>query len=325
MIGPVAPRRILLTGAGGFVGGRVLRQLETLHTPEPEIFASGLKSEILAPAAKPVRLDITDRAQVDAVIRALRPSAVIHLAAVSAVHQAKEAPRQAWDVNLYGTMNLAEAVLRHCPQARFIFVSTSEIYGGAPNARGVPLDETAPLDPLNPYAASKAAADLMVGQLAREGLNAIRVRPFNHTGPGQTERFVIPAFAAQIARIEAGMQEPVIRVGNLDAHRDFLDVRDVADAYLRLALSPRSFEPGLVLNLASGIARRVGDVLDQLVSMARVSIRIETDPTRLRASDTPFATGNASRIRKLLGWESRTPWSTTLADVLEFWRAGERK
>jgi GDP-4-dehydro-6-deoxy-D-mannose reductase len=241
------------------------------------------------------------------------------------VNEARDAPRQAWDVNLYGTMNLAEAVLRHCPQARFIFVSTSEVYGGAPNALGVHLDETAPLEPLNPYAASKAAADLMVGQMAREGLNAIRVRPFNHTGPGQTERFVIPAFAAQIARIEAGMQEPVICVGNLDAHRDFLDVRDVADAYLRLALSPRSFEPGLVLNLASGIARRVGDVLDQLVSMARVSIRIETDPTRLRASDTPFATGNASRIRKLLGWESRTPWSTTLADVLELWRAGERK
>ena len=118
----------------------------------------------------------------------------------------------------------------------------------------------------------------MIGQMAREGLNAIRVRPFNHTGPGQTERFVIPAFAAQIARIEAGIHEAVIRVGNLDARRDFLDVRDVADAYLSLALSSLSFEPGLVLNLASGTGRRIGDILDEFVSLASVKIRVETDP-----------------------------------------------
>lgn len=164
----------------------------------------------------------------------------------------------------------------------------------------------------------------MIGQMARDGLKAIRVRPFNHTGPGQTERFAIPAFAAQIARIEAGVQEPVIRVGNLDARRDFLDVRDVVDAYLRLALSPDPFEPGLVLNLASGTARRIGDVLDELLSLARVSIRLETDPSRLRANDTPFAIGDASRIRELIGWKNRTPWSATLADVLAFWRGTER-
>ena len=295
----------------------MLRALETHVAPDLEIFAGGHTSEIPSPVAQILRFDITDRAQVDEIIRRVSPSVVIHLAAISAVPQAREAPRRAWDVNLYGTMNLAEAVLKHCPQARFIFVSSSEVYGGALQVRDGALDETAPLDPLNAYAAAKAAADLMLGQMAREGLNAIRVRPFNHTGPGQTERFVIPAFAAQIARIEAGTQEPVIRVGNLDARRDFLDVRDVADAYLRLALSPRSFEPGLVLNLASGTGRRIGDILDQLVALARVSIRVETDPSRLRASETPFAVADASRIRELLGWKPLIPWSTTLADVLD--------
>ena len=322
---PTAPRRILLTGASGFVGNWLLRALEAQATRDLEVVAVGRSGKSVPSPATMVKLDITNSADTNDVVERLRPSTIIHLAAVSAVHQAMEEPRRAWDVNLQGTINLAEAILRYCPQAQFIFVSTSEVYGGAASPRGAPLDETTPLDPLNPYAASKAAADLMLGQMAREGLNAIRIRPFNHTGPGQTERFVIPAFAAQIARIEAGIQEPVIRVGNLDARRDFLDVRDVADAYLRLALSPASFEPGLVLNLASGTARRIGDVLDQLVSLARVSIRIETDPSRLRASDTPFAIGNAGRIRKLLGWESHTPWPTTLADVLEFWRTGERR
>jgi GDP-4-dehydro-6-deoxy-D-mannose reductase len=320
----VASQRILLTGAGGFVGGWLLRTLETRLTPDQRIFALARSGEISSPVAKLLRVDITERADVEEAIKSLRPTVIVHLAAVSAVSDADHAPRRAWDVNLHGTMNLAEAVLKHCPGAKFIFISSSQIYGEAAAEHHAPLDEFAPLDPSNPYAASKAAADLLVGRMARDGLNAIRVRPFNHTGPGQTERFVIPAFATQIARIEAGAQEPLIRVGNLDACRDFLDVRDVVDAYLRLVLSPASFEPGLVLNLASGIARRIGDVLDQLISLARVPIRVETDPSRLRMSDTSFAIGDASRIRRLLGWRNRIPWSTTLADVLEYWRGGER-
>ena len=250
-----------------------------------------------------------------------KPSAVIHLAAISAVHEARESPRRAWEVNLHGTMNLAESVLKYCPQARFVFVSSSEVYGGSDKSLHGTLNENALLDPLNSYGASKAAADLMIGQMTREGLNAMRVRPSNHTGPGQTERFVIPAFAAQIARIEAGLQEPVIRVGNLDGRRDFLDVRDVVNAYLSLALSPISFDPGLVLNLASGTGRRIGDILSELVSLSRASIRVETDPSRSRANETPLAIPDASRIRALLGWKPRIPWSTTLADVLKFWRA----
>lgn len=320
----VASQRILLTGAGGFVGAWLLRALQARQTPDQRIFALGRPGEVGSPAAETLQLDITERAGVEEMIKRLCPTVILHLAAVSAVHEAGRAPRHAWDVNLYGTMNLADAVLKYCSEARFIFVSSSQVYGEGSRVRHGLLDESAPLDPSNPYAASKAAADLMVGQMARDGLKAIRVRPFNHTGPGQTERFVIPAFAAQIARIEAGTQEPVIRVGNLDARRDFLDVRDVAGAYLRLALSPGPFDPGLVLNLASGTARRIGDILDELISLARVSIRLEVDPSRVRANDTALAIGDATRIRGLLGWEIQTSWPTTLADVLGFWRAATR-
>jgi GDP-4-dehydro-6-deoxy-D-mannose reductase len=325
MIKTIDPRRILITGAAGFVGGWLLRRLETGVGCNFDIFAGARDGKIPSSLAKTVRFDIADRKAVDKALRAVKPSAVIHLAALSTVKEARAAPRRAWEVNLHGTMNIAESMLEHCPQSVFVFVSTSEVYGGAEKCLDHPLDETARLDPLNPYAASKAAADLMVGQMAHEGLNAIRVRPFNHTGPWQTERFAIPAFASQIARIEAGLQEPVIRVGNLDAQRDFLDVRDVADAYISLATSPPSFQPGMVLNLASGIGRRVGDILEELVALSPVNIRVETDPVRLRASETRFTTADARLIRAFLGWQPRIAWPKTLADVLEFWRKNVRR
>ncbi|WP_333835303.1 GDP-mannose 4,6-dehydratase, partial [Rubrimonas sp.] len=163
--------------------------------------------------------------------------------------------------------------------------------------------------------------DLLVGQFAEEGLDAIRFRPFNHTGPGQDERFVAPAFAAQIARIEAGKAPPAIRVGNLDAERDFLDVRDVVEAYASALLGARSIAPGTVINLASGAPRRIRDLLDALRARARAPVAVETDPTRLRPSDTPRTAGDAARARAMLDWAPRIPWETTLDDLLADWRA----
>jgi len=156
---------------------------------------------------------------------------------------------------------------------------------------------------------------------ARRGLDVVLMRPFNHAGPGQGEGFVVSAFAAQIARIEAGA-EPVIRVGDLEAERDFVDVRDVCDAYALALTAPLT--PGTALNLASGRARRIGDVLEALLSMSRVAIRVETDPDRLRPSEVPCALGDATRARALLGWEPRIPFEDTLRDALEDWRARER-
>ncbi len=169
---------------------------------------------------------------------------------------------------------------------------------------------------MNPYATTKAAADLLLGEMAEAGLQAVRFRPFNHTGPGQSTAFAVPSFAAQIAAIERGEREPVMRVGNLDARRDFLDVRDVVEAYL-LAATASSLPRGVVLNLASGEPRRIGDVLDALLRLSSVAIRVERDPALMRPSDVPVTAGNAARARALLGWRPSIPWETTLRDVLD--------
>ena len=261
-------------------------------------------------------IDVTRASEIDALVKRFCPTVVIHLAGMSSLVKARTEVRAAWDVNLFGTMNLAEAVMRHAPEARFIQAGSSQVYGGSFNAAGGTVDEKAPLAPLNAYATTKASADLLLGEMAEAGLNAVRVRPFNHTGPGQTTTFAVPAFAAQIAAIERGERKPVMRVGNLDARRDFLDVRDVVEAYLLAATAP-SLPRGVVLNLASGEPRRIGDVLDALLALSQVAVRVEPDPALMRSSDIPVTAGNAARARALLGWRPSIPWETTLRDVLD--------
>jgi GDP-4-dehydro-6-deoxy-D-mannose reductase len=312
--------RVLITGGGGFVGHWLRRALIPVLCADAAVLSIGTRSDGIkasSPLESGITLDIRNEHAVDALIATFNPTAIIHLAAISDVHEAHRAPRITWDVNFCGTMNLAYSVLRHSPRAHFIFVSTSEVYGDAFKHWNRPVDESARLEPTNPYATSKAAADLLVGQLAREGLKVIRFRPFNHTGPGQTDRFAIPAFATQIARIKSGLQDPVLRVGNLDARRDFLDVRDVVEAYiLALTLPDEVWGAGAILNLASGIPRRIGDILDELMALAGVSARIEQDPARMRANDTLLAVGNAAAARKTLGWVPHVPWEITLRDLV---------
>jgi len=209
---------------------------------------------------------------------------------------------------------------RHAPDCRMLFVSSADAYGDSFRA-GVQLDEGVPLSPQNVYAETKAVADLALGGMAAQGLRVVRLRPFNHTGPGQSPQFVVAAFAHQIARIAAGVQAPVIQVGNLETWRDFLDVRDVCAAYVACVARSDSLAPGTILNLASGQARRVGDVLADLAALAGIEIEIKVDPSRVRATDIRIACGNAARARELLGWKPVIPWEQTLRDVLEECRA----
>ena len=308
--------RIIVTGANGFVGPRLIERLAEAF-PQAELIGIYFGG---APMPGGVELDIRDADAVDQAIAQISPDAVVHLAAISQVQEAQLAPAATFAVNFGGTLNLAVAMRRHVPQARLLFASSSEVYGGSFRHASAPLNESAVLDPMNLYASSKAAADLLIGQMAHEGLSAVRVRPFNHTGPGQEDRFVVPSFVAQIVNIERGRQEPVLRVGNLDAQRDFLDVRDVIAAYV-LALASESLDKGTILNIASGQPRRIGDILETLLGRAKLPIRVVVDPAQLRPVEIPVAAGDAGRARALLGWAPQIPFEETLAEMLEARRA----
>lgn len=297
-------RRILVTGARGFVGRHLIARLRA-EMPGAELAEAGF--------------DLTDPAAIEDAVRALRPEACVHLAAVAAIPAARQDPQRAWRVNLDGTLALARAVTAHAPGCVLVFASSADAYGGSFRS-GRALDETAALAPRNTYAATKAAADLALGAMAAEGgLRVLRLRPFNHTGPGQTSAYVVAAFAEQVARIAAGLQAPVVRVGALDAVRDFLDVRDVCAAYAACVRRADELAPGTVLNLASGVPRRVGEALDVLLRLAGVEARVETDAARLRPSDIPTATGDAGLARRVLGWTPEIAWEQTLRDVMADW------
>ena len=300
----MAPRAILVTGADGFVGRHLLARLAAdfpgaaLHTPA---------------------FDVTDSGAIDAAVAGLKPDACVHLAAIAAIGEARDAPERAWATNLGGTLDLARALRRHVPNATLLYVSSADAYGSS-FAAGHPLDEAAPLAPMNTYGATKAAADLALGAMAQDGLRVVRLRPFNHTGPGQSDAFVVAAFARQVARIADGRQPPVLKVGTLDARRDFLDVRDVVSAYSLCLSRADALPPGTVLNVASGEGRRIGDVLAALLALSGVRATVEVESTRLRRAEIPLATGNAGRARAVLGWAPAIAWETTLRDVLQDWR-----
>lgn len=293
--------RLLVTGAAGFVGTALAAAL-------------GGRADLIALTG-----DIRDGDAVARQLRRAQPDAVIHLAAIAAPAEAARAPEAAWAVNVMGTLNLARAVLAEAPAARLVFAGSSEAYGESA-AAGTPLTEAAPLRPRTPYGATKAAAELMLAQMAHEGLRAVRFRPFNHTGPDQDPRYVIPAFARQIVRIEHGRQPPLLRTGNLAVARDFLDVGDVVAAYLLAALEAGPEIEGEVYNLASGTAVPLRELLERLLAMSERPIAVETDPARLRKDEIAVISGDAGKAARELGWRPRIALADTLAGVLARWR-----
>ncbi|MBT9371989.1 GDP-mannose 4,6-dehydratase [Rhizobium sp. CSW-27] len=308
--------RILVTGANGFVGRWLMPALQDAAGDEPlELYGCGR-----GPGCD-IALDIRDEATVVRVLRELHPTAIIHLAAIADPQEARRDPVTAWNVNFTATVNLARATLSEVPDCRFIYAGSSETYGQTfAETKGEAVTEGAALRPLTVYGATKAAADIALGRMYRDGLRSIRFRPFNHAGPGQTAAYVLPAFASQIARIEQGLSEPVIEVGNLSAYRDFLDVRDVVRAYALAALGKVTGVEGQVFNLSSGRAVQIGTILDILIRLSGRRIEVAVSQERLRPVDIPLARGNAERAFQVFGWTPRFPVEETIAAVLADWR-----
>lgn len=308
------PSRVLVTGANGFAGRALIKRLTA--RPDVSVLAvGGAHGHDLD-----TRLDVCDADAVDELVARVRPNVLVHLAAQAAVAKANLDPRRTWAVNVGGTVNLLAAVRSWAPDCRFVYVSSAEVYGRAFET-GVSVKEDAALEPLSVYGASKAAAETAVLQNGRDGLATVIFRPFNHTGPGQSLDFVLPSFAAQIAAIEAGRSEPVLRVGDLTHARDFLDVEDVVSAY-EAAVVNRGFE-GRVLNIASGVARPIRDLLDMLLALSPMTVTVEVDPSRLRSGGVRAASGDHAALQALIDWRPSVGIADTLRRLLDAARRAE--
>jgi len=313
----VGPTRILITGVSGFVGAHLVDRIAADGR-----LALGL-GEAPAPAALQARLagewiaDVREPEALADALAAAQPDAIVHLAGQSSAAFSFDHPVETYRVNTQGTWNLLEAVRRAVPQTRVLVVGTSEVYG--PQPEGSRVAEDAPFRPVSPYALSKAAADAGAEAYARVfGLDVARTRSFAHIGPGQTDRFVVPTVARQIAEIEAGRLEPVVRVGNLMVTRDLTDVRDVVAAYLALLERGRT---GTAYNVCRGEGMPLAAVVGRLCEQARLPVRIEVDPARVRPADVPYLVGDPTRMRRDTGWSPVRSLDQTLGDVLEEWRA----
>ncbi len=312
--------RALITGINGFVGGHLAEHLLATTdwhlsgvAREASLALPSLRGEVAALTADLMDADATRR-----VVREARPDAIVHLAAQAHPPTSFRDPAGTLTTNILMQLNLFEAIRATDLDPVVLVVCTGEEYG-AVRPDEVPVNEDAPLRPVSPYAVSKVAQDMLAYQYyAAYGLKTIRVRPFNHTGPRQEDRYAPTAFAHQIARIEAGLQPPVVKVGNLEAQRDYTDVRDIVHAY-RLAVTDG--EPGAVYNLGSGRPVAIRWILDTLVAMSQVAIEIEPDPERMRPADVPIIACDASRFRARTGWQPQIPLHQTLRDVLDDFRA----
>lgn len=297
--------RVLVTGSQGFVGHWLTAHLEAQGD---EVI--GVDTEV----------DVTDPAALQAKVVGSAPDGIIHLAALASVGASWEAQERTWKVNAMGSVNLLAAA-QACPHPpRVVLVSSSEVYGRVAEAE-LPIGENQPLAPVNPYAASKAAAEMAALQAwLGAGLEVVRVRPFNHTGPGQRTDFVVPALAAQIARA-ADAGAAALTTGNLDARRDITDVRDVVRAYRALLLDGR---PGEVYNVCRGEAHSIREIAERLMAAAGVELPIVVDPARVRPVDVPEIRGDPARLVEAVGWQAEIGLDRTLADVLDHWKNTSR-
>jgi GDP-4-dehydro-6-deoxy-D-mannose reductase len=313
--------RVLVTGVSGFVGGHLAEHLIESEDLVVGLSASGRWPEGLAHLSSRVRIERCDlagdvEAELAELIGRKQPEVIYHLAAQANPQASTADPRGTWALNLGGTLNLLEAVRKSGLAPRVVLVGSGVSYGN-PAPEHLPVTESCPMRPNNPYSASKGAADLLgVQHVLEHGANVVIVRPFNHSGPRQSPRYVLGALARQVAEVELGRKARV-EVGNLDVVRDFTDVRDVVRGY-RL-LSARG-EAGEIYNLGSGRGTRLADALATLTSLARVPIEVHVDPARVRPVDLPLLVADPSKLRAATGWEPRISIEQTLGDMLQDWR-----
>jgi GDP-4-dehydro-6-deoxy-D-mannose reductase len=306
--------RVLITGVNGFAGSHLAQHLLSEGDDVAGTVLDAGEVESLALVRDRLRLyeaDVTRPETLGEVIGKERPQQVYHLAGVAFVKDSWVDPEGTHRTNFLGTLHVYEALARAQLEARVLFVSSAEIYGAAQGSD--PLREALPPRPLTPYAVSKAAAELLGIQYGASGrLAVLCARAFNHIGPRQDSRFVCADFARQIAEIEAGKRPAVMSVGNLNVARDFTDVRDIVKAYRIIMEQGR---PGEAYNVCSGEARSIQSILDRLRALAKVPIRVEVDPDRVRAVDIPVSRGDPSKL-SALGWRRAIPIDESLKDIL---------
>jgi GDP-4-dehydro-6-deoxy-D-mannose reductase len=313
--------RILVTGATGFAGGHLVEAL----------LAQG-GDALVGVARKPVwpdvwghlvgevelrACDVGQQASMAAILRDVRPEQIYHLAGYPHVGRSFQEPEAAWEGNLRATRSLYEAVVNWGGRPRILFVGSGLVYGASRESDAA-CSENCLLRPDNPYAVSKAAADLLSYQYTcHPGLHIVRVRPFNHIGPRQSPQFAVPSFARQLAAIERGRQAPVLETGNLQPCRDLTDVRDVAAAYMLLMERGGS---GEAYNVGSGRTHSMQSVLDRLVALAGVAVEVRSKASLIRTTDAAVVRADAGKLRRETGWQPRFTLDQTLSDILTYWR-----
>ncbi len=316
--------RVLITGITGFAGSHLAEYILSEHSGT-DVFGTmrwrsrtenirGIESKI-----KLQECDLRDQSSVTALIDRVRPDRIFHLAAQSFVPSSWNAPAESLSTNILGQLNLFEAVRSVGIDPWIQIACSSEEYGMV-YENELPIRETNPLRPLSPYAVSKVGQDYLGYQYFMSfGTKVVRTRGFNHDGPRRGDVFVSSNFAKQLASIEKGKKDPVIHVGNLEARRDFTDVRDIVRGYW-LALDG-GCQPGEAYNLCTGKDYTIQRVLDELIRMSGVKVEVREDPDRLRPSDVPVLLGDCTRFQKATGWKPSIPYETTLRDMLDYWRA----
>lgn len=310
--------RVLLTGAAGFAGRHLARLCADM---DANVVGVGRRDSSRAdpPAEleRYVQADLLDREQAAALVESQRPDRVFHLAADASVAESWKAPRRTIDANVRGTFNLLEATRDVAPEARVLVACSGDEYGPVPPER-LPVEEDEPLRPQSPYAVSKAAVDLMAGFFAdAHGIRIVRTRAFNHTGPGQTDQYVVASFARQITEAKAsGLERVELTTGNLNVRRDFTDVRDVVRAYW---LALEAAEPG-AFNVCSGHSVALSELPLRLARHAGIEVSTRVDPGRLRGVEVEDSYGSHARLTAATGWEPQLSLDTTLRDTIEWWR-----